>query len=146
MTAEFRIERAKGVDVFEVEIVVSGEHAVEAERGVALAQHEQIAIRHVRTFGIVAHGLVDRAQHLHDGERRRDMAMSALVRNGQYLRPDLSAELVHCKTTYDTRAVIGWRSSRKSQAKRWFPAVVAGRPGSFPWRFRAPARTSSDAE
>src|SRR5262245_49806103 len=114
MAAEFRIEGPEGVDVLEIEIAVPGEHAVEAERRVPLAQHEQVAIGHVGTLGIVAHGLVDRTQHLHDRERGRDMTMPALVRDGQYLRAYLLAQLVHCRTTYETRAVIGRRSILRS--------------------------------
>src|SRR5262245_15683135 len=114
MATELRIECPEGVHVLEIEISVPGEHAIETERRVTFAQHEQVAIRQVGALGIVPHGLVDRAQHLHDRKRGRDMTMPALVRDGQYLRAYLLAELVHCRTTYDTRAAIGRRSILRS--------------------------------
>ena len=95
VAAEGRVELAEGVDFLEGKVAVAGERAIEAERGVALAQHEHVAVGRIRLLRIVTHGLVHRRHHLDDREGCRDVAVTALVRDVENLGADLLADRVH---------------------------------------------------
>src|SRR5690606_4679491 len=95
VTPQARLERAERAEFVLGKVAVMREHRIKAERAMTFAENENVALGPGRVFRLMVHGLVDRAEHLHDGERRGDVSMPAGTGRAQDAAPDLTARGIH---------------------------------------------------
>src|ERR1039457_3471435 len=71
------------------------QHRIKAERGVAFAKNENVALRPLRIFRVMLHRLIDGAQHFDDGKGRGNVTVPARARRGQDIFSDVPALWCH---------------------------------------------------